>query len=377
MRDRRKPADNTLVRLAWAVGLIWIASSALAFAQEPALSWQAPAACPAREAWLGSLRARVDPTVWAEAAPKLRASVRIEARASGYALALETELDGATGQRQLEAARCEELVEASALIVALAIDPSAAERAASANPIVAPEATPASPAPVTAGAAAPAAAPAEPVPAEPQPEQPDPEPKRPILPVPVPAKGFDGERPPAPERSREPGSMRFFVRPLVLLDAATLPQLALGPSLQGGARIQRLHLELGASYLLAQSLSAPDGVRGVVGEIRWLAGSAGACYSVVRIGGSYIAPCARIEVGWLWGRGRNLDQDTFSGGATWLALVPGAVLSYELVRGFAVNAELGAALPLLASAFTVGGVGEVHESPGIALRFAAGFTLYL
>jgi hypothetical protein len=33
-------------------------------------------------------------------------------------------------------------------------------------------------------------------------------------------------------------------------------------------------------------------------------------------------------------------------------------------------------LPLLPSAFTVTGVGELHESPGVAGRFSAGFSLH-
>lgn len=331
-------------------------------AQEPAVSWQVPEGCPTRAAWLSELRARVDDAAWNEAAPKLRASVRIEITATGYALQLDTELDGAAGQRRIEAARCDELVEASALIVAFAIDPSAASRTASATALVASEGAP----PVVAPSEAEAdvTAPLEPAP-----------PPKPVPRVSVPPRGFDAERPPAYARERPSRSrIGLLVRPLWLLDLGTLPKLATGPSLLIGLRIGRASFEVGASYLFAQSVTVPNDDR-VVGELRWLAGSAGACYSLLPDRRFGIASCARAELGRLWGHGRNLNDGAFGGGATWLAALIGAQLRFELVRGLAVGAELSAGLPLLASAFTVAAVGKVHQTPSAVARLSAGVTL--
>jgi hypothetical protein len=346
-------------------GVIWVAAG-VARAQEPALTWQAPEGCPTRDAWLSALRARVDDAAWNEAAPKLRASVRIDLTETGYALQLDTELDGASGQRRIEAARCEELVDASALIVAFAIDPNAASRAASATPRVASDGLP----PVVAPTETEADVAPVPVPAPPKPV----EPKKRMPPVDVPPKGYDPERP--TDHLREPArsGTGLLVRPLWLFDVGTLPTLGTGPSLMVGLRIGRLSLELGASYLLAQSIADPSADR-VIGELRWLAGSAGACYAVLPESRFDLASCLRAELGRLWGRGRNLDEDMFSGGATWLAVLVGIQVSVELVRGLELATELGAGLPLLASAFTVGGVGKVHETPSAVGRLSAGVTL--
>jgi hypothetical protein len=348
------------VRWAWALGLILLASSSLARAQEPQLTWQAPQACPSRDTWLSSLRARVDPAAWQQAAPKLRVTVRIELADNRYALQLDTVLDGAVGQRRLEGARCAELVEASALIVALAIDPQAAERAALSAPVVAPSGETTQPTPIEAQAApAPVATPEPPpaTPAEPKPE-----------PAPEPDQS-------EPEPKRAPSSTRFFIRPLLLTDLGTLPELALGPALHAGVRFGRLSVELGASYLLGQSVTEPDTTR-VIGELRWLAGHAGVCFGVLPAGRFDLAPCARFELGRIWGQGRNLEDGELSGGATWAAAVPGVRFGFEVVHGFWLDTELAAALPLLPSAFTVVGVGEVHESPAVAGRLAAGFSLH-
>jgi hypothetical protein len=64
-----------------------------------------------------------------------------------------------------------------------------------------------------------------------------------------------------------------------------------------------------------------------------------------------------------------------NGGATWLALLAGAQVSYEVVRGLEVGLEAAAGLPLLAAAFRVEGLGEVHETPSVVGRFSAGITL--
>lgn len=367
------------MRFVWvAAGLIWVASAGLVRgqqprAQEPALTWQAPEGCPTRDAWLSSLRSRVDEAAWNEAAPKLRASVRIDTTETGYALQLDTELDGATGQRRIEAASCAELVEASALIVAFAIDPEAAGRTASAAPVVASDGAPAVVTPVEGSsvALAPiAAAPAEAAAPEPAPA----EAVRPVPRVEPRAKGFDRERPPEHVRAVVRPRSQLFVRPLALLDIGTLPALGVGPSLAVGLRIRRISLELGVSYLPAQLIIEATADR-IIGELRWLAGSAGACYSLFPDQRLDAAPCVRMELGRLWGRGRNLEADMISAGATWLALLAGAQVSYEIWRGLAVNLEVAAGLPLLASAFRVDAVGEVHETPSVVGRLSAGVTL--
>ncbi len=112
-----------------------------AYAQEAealALSWQAPSGCPST----GEVRAEI-----ARLLGGAIASVpggRLQARAvvtqgKVWAVALETESAGQNGQRSLEAGSCAELANATALIIALMIDPDAvAEHAPPSTPPPAP-----------------------------------------------------------------------------------------------------------------------------------------------------------------------------------------------------------------------------------------------
>ncbi len=83
-------------------------------------TWDAPAACPDREALLERTRARLPEHARGPAA--IRGQVRTSA--SGYALTLELVVaDGPPTRRELEAPLCDELVDAAALVVAVALDP--------------------------------------------------------------------------------------------------------------------------------------------------------------------------------------------------------------------------------------------------------------
>lgn len=88
------------------------------------LGWEAPPGCPSEQ----EVRARVVRLVGEEAARAARLRARGRVRADGQGWRLELELSGETGggQRSLTAARCEELAEAGALVVAIAVDPRAA-----------------------------------------------------------------------------------------------------------------------------------------------------------------------------------------------------------------------------------------------------------
>ncbi len=118
-----------------------------------ALTWSAPRECPqaagARKLVADYLReARL-----AEASPNarvLRATATIRHRGGTWELKLATELDGEPGERTLEAGTCADVAAAGALVLAFAIDPTAALRHASAS----------EPAPPVAPAPAPQAAPA-------------------------------------------------------------------------------------------------------------------------------------------------------------------------------------------------------------------------
>jgi hypothetical protein len=119
----------------WAVGwaraalVVTLLAAPCAAAQDRLeLAWEAPPACPTAEAIEGEVARLVGGTLPPGAA--IRATGRASARdAGGFALYLTTEVDGARGERTLDADRCDELAAAAALILALMIDAEAAMRA--------------------------------------------------------------------------------------------------------------------------------------------------------------------------------------------------------------------------------------------------------
>lgn len=109
----------------------WFAlAAALSFATPDArivVRWEAPPECPDAD----GVRQRIDALLVASAvdigdAAPMRVVGRVASTADGYALELEMTDDAATRERRIAAASCDELAHAAAVIVAIAIDPSAA-----------------------------------------------------------------------------------------------------------------------------------------------------------------------------------------------------------------------------------------------------------
>lgn len=88
------------------------------------LSWEAPAGCPGSEHVRMLVRA-MSPG----APPRARVRARVAPRGSGFAEALEITVAGVVEQRALEGETCLELARATALLVAIALDPIAAAEA--------------------------------------------------------------------------------------------------------------------------------------------------------------------------------------------------------------------------------------------------------
>lgn len=112
----------------------WVLAAALCAASQAAaqarleLTWEGLPACPTGDAIEGEVARLVGGTL-PEGAP-IRATGRASEReGGGYTLVLTTDVEGARGERTLDAERCDELAAAAALILALMIDPEAAMRA--------------------------------------------------------------------------------------------------------------------------------------------------------------------------------------------------------------------------------------------------------
>lgn len=147
----------------------WLLTTTTARAQSPlTLDWNAPAECP-DAAWVEAAVLRLLPTPPTEPL-RVHASVRPDP-AGGWQVDLRLE-GAARGTRRLRAASCESVARASALIVALALDPQAAALASDEMARAEAAPTPAIPSPA---ALAPASGPmpdATPRPATPAPRSP-------------------------------------------------------------------------------------------------------------------------------------------------------------------------------------------------------------
>jgi len=89
------------------------------------LSWQAPADCPSPGDVRGEVVRLLGGPVRLPAGRGFKASAQV-AHAQTWSVSIETELAGRAGRRAIEAASCQDLADATAMILALAIDPSIA-----------------------------------------------------------------------------------------------------------------------------------------------------------------------------------------------------------------------------------------------------------
>ena len=286
------------------------------------LSWSAPAGCgdvaSVREAVrerLGELRSsRTEP---------LAASGGIEATPSGFALSLRTP----TGERRLEAASCEELVDSAAVILALLIDPRATPGPESeAEPEDEPE-------------------------AELQPE--------------------------APERASAAYSgpiVSGYVRAELFSDLGLLPSFALGPGFAIGFSIFQTTFELSGAYLPAHDLEF-EGTD--VGDLSALIARLGVCQMF--FDAPSVGPCFFVEYLGLAGRPATSLQNPQNKDATLWSLLPAARLSIPLGGSIGWVVEVGISLPTSIADFKVeDGEGEsviVHDAGKVSGRLRTGLEL--
>ena len=91
------------------------------------LRWEAPAECPDRARLLAAIDATLGEVEGERRSLRVRGRVRAESSA-GFVVRLELD-DGRASTRELRGTSCEELTEAAALVIAMAIDPRLLERA--------------------------------------------------------------------------------------------------------------------------------------------------------------------------------------------------------------------------------------------------------
>jgi hypothetical protein len=277
-----------------------------------------------------------------------------------WTVKLTTLRDGTVGERTLEADSCTSLADATALIVALTIDPAQVAAFAPGKGAAASQSAP-----------SPVAAEDEPsVTAVPQTQA------RPVPPPRVILTPKDS--PPAPNGPHGP-RVQIAILPAIGGDLGTLPKTAYGVSLGGSLLLGRFRGELYAAYWPSQTASGALGAsEGTLGSFELVDGGFRACFAAV-LGTIELYPCAGMEAGALHGGGVNLVPSLTQTGL-WLAVTLDARLVYRLTRSWGIALDAGTAVPLRRDHFTAGtsssaptiheaGLFEGRASLGPELRF--------
>ena len=366
---------------------------ALALAPRPAsaqerlaLRWTAPPACPDGAV----VRDEVERLLGGAIPDGARVTAEADATARGsrYRLTLATEMEGAHGERVLEAERCAELAAATALILALMIDPEAVARAEPSPLITGTQPPPIEPAERAATqAAATSLTPASLATALASPRMESTlESTRgstettTLAGAEIGSAGIgSAERRTssrdAPDRAvtaAAPGAedaLGGFVGAVGLLDVGTLPAPTAGVAVEAGFGVPLVDGRLRATFLFPQPGDSAE-VPGVGADL--MAASLGARGCVRPIEEArLLGGCVGLAAGAVFGSGRGV-ADPQSGIGFWLAGSVGLALAWAPVEWFDLELDADLVIPFYDSNFVVDLAGravDVFVPSDVAGRF--------
>jgi hypothetical protein len=315
---------------------------------EPApgdVEYIAPDGCPAAEVFRAQVAARTP--VFREHAAEHAVRVEIVSEPGGVLGRASLVLAGHAAERELRAARCDEVVEALALVVAILIDPNADTRPLAVASVPPAAAEPAVAVPV---------APSVPAPAAPPVERHSPS---------------DEEDPPEPSRPAGP-SYRFIAGAHLAAEGAVAPELTLGPRAFFGADLRGdwpwpSSLRLSGARLLSRRLRDGSGSVKLALDVA----RAEACFVRLQEGRLAVEPCAGFSAGVL-----RVDSDHPLVGRDhrlfWAdagALVRGSV---TVVDRLVAEAELGADVPLVQYRYGFQGRPALFKTARVGMHLGVG-----
>jgi len=294
---------------------------------ELSLSWPTHARCPDQTWVLARVEAQLGRALGDARVPlHARASIRESART--FELTLETEHDDVRGARRFRAARCEQVAEAAALVLALSIGAQSET-----EPVVPRD-----------------------------------------MEVPAPRTTLP-DAAPATER-RAP--TRFSAVVGALLERGLLPHAGVGPELGVGLAWRRSRATLSGLWLPpARSPRGDDG--GKVAVSLWAA-RAGYCHTLLGRPRARLAGCAGLELGRAAGQGIALARPE-TRRTLWCAASLSARLSTQLVRRLGLYLEPGLAVPFVRRQFVSSdGQGQrlaiLHTPQATSKRVSVGIELF-
>jgi hypothetical protein len=337
--------------------------------QEEAFSlfWQAPPDCPSQL----DVRAEVARLLGG----KIRLSTDRGFKASAWvvhgqswSVSIETDLAGKSGRRAIEAASCQDLADATALILALTIDPDIlVTRPARPDPppppLPLPSPVPPSPLP-----------PLLPPQRSPSPSSPPPPSARSPSPPPLPSPAPAPPRP-APQKHSSPADLLFGLN--AQGSQGILPALDVGLGGSVGVVGRRYRVELRATYGLRRDQIANAATpAGAYGQFNFLAGTVAGCFNLGREALAF-GPCADAEIGMVSAQGFGISQG-FSAEKLWLAMGAGGYAAISLGHRWSVPLHLDVLAPLLRPEFVFKNVppSRVFQASVVGVRVSAGIELH-
>jgi hypothetical protein len=298
------------------------------------IAWTAPADCPTTPDVEASVRDLLGRPPHLPDGRNLLVKARAERKHDrGWSGTIETRLGTTTGSRTIATESCRAVADATALIVALMIDPEA----------VAARATP----PAT--------------PSRPQ------DPGRAIR---APLAATDTAVSPAPTPPRRGLAPRLSLGPTIGVDVGTLPRPTYGAGARVGVKVGRSALELG----VLASASARGTIAGTAppagGSFHFWSASLSACpaFAVRRFD---LGACAEIEAVEVKGTGFGVTA-RYENDARWLALGAGAIARMRISPHVAIPFRMGVVAPLGHPTFVLKGVtegqGQIYSPLRVAVR---------
>jgi hypothetical protein len=296
------------------VGLLLAPSAAAADELALTLDYSAPPEC----ASASSIRSAVARLVSKPATEHFHAQVVIEPTPTGYVSRIRS---ASSAERRLPGATCDEVVEATTVILALAMSPKR-----TAPPAAAP--APTSTAPPTPGPAA-------------------------------------AQRSPS-----EQSAPRLALRAGIAGDSSTLPRPAFGISGAIALQSEVWTLQAAGTYFLRQRTHLPDDDdRG--GDLALWTVWPSACGAPLR-GWARLELCAGPELGQILGDGFGISSPRHAA-ALWLALLGAGQLSLGLSTSFRAYGTLGVGVRLTPDRpFVLDGIATVHEPTRVSGRAGLG-----
>lgn len=311
------------------------------------LAWNVPPGCPDEAAVREGLRGYLGERPTAEGQAEVRAEGTIvEVDGGGFRLSLRTQTESGVTTRETFDERCDVLVDATALIIAIAVDPSVVLNRVPPGPVVEP---PQEPAPEVE---------VEPPASEPTPPETPPSDSGLVV------SAADAEPAPA-----VPRRVRFGMRAGGGAIVGAVPNVGGGFRFAGGLIGPRWRAELLGDYWLPRTEVASEGIGGQISL--WTVGARG-CWTPTVATVFEFPLCGGAEGGVL--RGDPVGDGVADGRTSrrpWFAFDGSAGFSWAPRRFLAVMVQAEISAPLLRSGFRVGEV-EVYRPSAVGGRFVAG-----